>query len=117
MRFGWRGALGIVLSLALLWWAFHDVEWSHVALALRQANVGLLVLSAVAATGIFPLRARRWRTILDPVEPGIPFSKLWRATAIGMMANNVLPARAGELARAYALSRETPRVPFSAAFA
>src|SRR5262249_47419338 len=46
-----------------------------------------------------------------------PFSKLWRATAIGMMANNVLPARAGELARAYALSRETARVPFSAAFA
>jgi uncharacterized protein (TIRG00374 family) len=33
------------------------------------------------------------------------------------MANNVAPARAGEFARAYALSRETPRIPFSSAFA
>jgi uncharacterized protein (TIRG00374 family) len=31
--------------------------------------------------------------------------------------NNVVPARAGEVARAYALTREVPSVPFSAAFA
>jgi uncharacterized protein (TIRG00374 family) len=117
MRFGWRGAIGILLSVALLWWAFHDIDWRQVAAEIRQANVGLLLLSAVAATCIFPLRARRWRTILDPVEPNIPFGKLWRSTAIGMMVSNVVPARAGELARAYALSREVPRVPFSTAFA
>ena len=29
-----------------------------------------------------------------------------------MMVNNVIPARAGELARAYALSREQPSVAF-----
>ena len=34
-----------------------------------------------------------------------------------MMINNVVPARAGEFARAYALSRSTPAVPFPAAFA
>jgi uncharacterized protein (TIRG00374 family) len=117
MRIGWRGAIGIVLSVALLYWAFHGIDWRQVASELRRANVGLLLLSAVAATGIFPLRARRWRTILDPVEPNIPFGKLWRSTAIGMMVSNVVPARAGELARAYALSREVPRVPFSTAFA
>jgi uncharacterized protein (TIRG00374 family) len=117
MRFGWRGAIGILLSVALLYWAFHGIDWRQVASELRRANVGLLVLSAVAATGIFPLRARRWRTILDPVEPNIPFGKLWRSTAIGMMVSNVIPARAGEPARAYALSREVPRVPFSTAFA
>ena len=117
MRFGWRGALGMVLSLVLLWFAFHDIEWVKVGLAIRHANLGLLLLSAIAATGIFPLRARRWRTILDPVEPNLAFGPLWRATAIGMMVSNVVPARAGELARAYALSREVGRVPFSTAFA
>ncbi|HET9010596.1 MAG TPA: lysylphosphatidylglycerol synthase transmembrane domain-containing protein, partial [Gemmatimonadaceae bacterium] len=71
----------------------------------------------VAATCIFPLRALRWRPILDPIAPGLPFSRLWSATAIGMMINNVVPARAGEFARAYALSRSTPQVPFPAAFA
>jgi uncharacterized protein (TIRG00374 family) len=117
MRFGWRGAIGILLSVALLVFAFHGIEWSRFALAIRHANIGLLLLSAVAATGIFPLRARRWRTILDPVEPNLPFGPLWRSTAIGMMVSNVVPARAGELARAYALSREVEPVPFSTAFA
>jgi uncharacterized protein (TIRG00374 family) len=117
MRFGWRGALGMLLSVALLWYAFHDIAWAEVAVEIRRANLGLLLLSAVAATGIFPLRARRWRTILDPVEPNLPFGPLWRSTAIGMMVSNIVPARAGELARAYALSREVKRVPFSTAFA
>lgn len=117
MRFGWRGALGILLSVALLWYAFHDIAWAEVAVEIRRANLWLLLLSAVAATGIFPLRARRWRTILDPVQAKLPFGPLWRATAIGMMVSNIVPARAGELARAYALSREVHRVPFSTAFA
>jgi uncharacterized protein (TIRG00374 family) len=33
---------------------------------------------------------------------------LWHATAIGFMANNLLPARAGEVARAYVAQRQLP---------
>lgn len=117
MKFGWRGALGILLSAAFLYFAFRGIELHRVVENVRRANVALLVLSAAAATFIFPLRARRWRPILEPIEPDIPFSRLWSATAIGMMINNVVPARAGEFARAYALSRSTPTVPFPAAFA
>ena len=54
---------------------------------------------------------------MDPVAPNLPFGPLWRSTAIGMMGNNVLPARADEVARAFALSREVPAVNFSVAFA
>jgi len=111
MKFGWRGALGLVLSAAFLYFAFRGIELHRVVENIRQANVPLLVFSAVAATLIFPLRARRWKPILEPIEPDIPFSRLWSATAIGMMINNVVPARAGEFARAYALSRSTPSVP------
>jgi uncharacterized protein (TIRG00374 family) len=117
MRFGWRGAFGILLSAAFLYFAFRGIAFAEVAAHVRRANIGLLLLSAVAATCIFPLRALRWRPILDPVAPNLPFSRLWSATAIGMMINNVVPARAGEFARAYALSRSTPAVPFPAAFA
>jgi uncharacterized protein (TIRG00374 family) len=59
---------------------------------------------------MFPLRARRWRTILEPVAGSLPFGPLWRSTAIGMMVNNVFPMRAGELARAFALTREVPGI-------
>jgi uncharacterized protein (TIRG00374 family) len=117
MRFGWRGALGIALSAAALWWTLRGIDFGAVVEHIRRANPVLLLLSTAAATGIFPLRARRWRPILHAVAPDLPLAPLWRATAIGMMVSNVVPARAGELARAYALARETRRVPFTAAFA
>ena len=83
---------------------------------LSHANWTLLFASTVCATLIFPLRAIRWRPILDPVAPKLALGPLWRSTAIGMMVNNVLPARAGEIARAYALTRETG-VPFATTLA
>ncbi|HET9454945.1 MAG TPA: lysylphosphatidylglycerol synthase transmembrane domain-containing protein [Gemmatimonadaceae bacterium] len=116
MKFPWRGAIGLALTVGLLWWVFRDVPWHEVMDVLRGANVPLAVLSVIVATMIFPLRARRWRPILHAVEPNLPFGPLWRATAMGFMANSVLPSRMGELVRAYALTRETP-VTFSAAFA
>jgi uncharacterized protein (TIRG00374 family) len=117
MRFGWRGALGILLSALFLYFAFRGIELDTFLAHIRGANVGLMALAALLATGTFPLRALRWQPILDPIAPKLPFGKLWSATAIGMMINNVVPARAGEFARAFALSRSTPEVPFPAAFA
>jgi uncharacterized protein (TIRG00374 family) len=117
MRLDWKSALGIALSVFLLWWTLHDQPLGAVWAAVRASDWALWLASTVAATLIFPLRARRWRTILEPVAAGLPYGPLWRATAIGMMVNNIAPARAGELARAYALTREVPRVSLPAAFA
>jgi uncharacterized protein (TIRG00374 family) len=117
MRIGWRGALGLLLSAGFLVWTLRGVSLAEVSRSLADASLPLLIATALVATLIFPLRALRWRVILDPVAPRLPFGPLWRSTAIGMMVNNVVPARAGELARAYALTRERPEVPFSTAFA
>ncbi|HEY8794946.1 MAG TPA: lysylphosphatidylglycerol synthase transmembrane domain-containing protein, partial [Gemmatimonadaceae bacterium] len=117
MRKQWRSLLGAAFGVGFLAWALHGIAFDEVWLHIRHANPWYLLGASVAGTLIFPLRAPRWRTILSPVAEGLPFRILWRAIAIGMMGNNVLPARAGELARAFALSRETKRVPFSAAFA
>jgi uncharacterized protein (TIRG00374 family) len=117
MKLGWRGVLGFALSALLLWWTLRGVSVAEVREQLRTANIALLALSAAVATCIFPLRAIRWRVILEPVAPGLPFGPLWRSTAIGMMVNNVVPARAGELVRVFALTRETDRVGFVAGFA
>jgi glycosyltransferase 2 family protein len=117
MKIPWRGAIGLALTVGFLWWAFKDVEWAAFWRDVRGADPLLVVVSVAVGTAIFPLRALRWRFILDPIEPNLPFGKLWRATAIGVMSNNVFPTgRMGELLRPLALSRET-NVPFSAAFA
>jgi hypothetical protein len=112
LKLSWRGIIGIALSAVLLWWTLRDVSLAVVWQELRRSNGWLFLLATFMSTIIFPLRARRWQTILEPVAPGQPFSALWKATAVGMMANNVLPARAGEIARAYALTHQT-KVPLS----
>ncbi|HEX9083815.1 MAG TPA: lysylphosphatidylglycerol synthase transmembrane domain-containing protein, partial [Gemmatimonadaceae bacterium] len=116
MRPGWRAALGAVLSAALIYWTLHGISPAEVAHTLSEADPLLFAAAMFCATAIFALRARRWQTILEPVAGKLPFGPLWRATAVGMMVNNVVPARAGEIARAYALTRETP-VPFATSLA
>ena len=117
MRMSWRSAIGIAISVAFLYWTLRDIDPGELWRVLRHSHVGWWALAVLCATSIFPLRAIRWRLILNPVAPGIPLGMLWRSVAIGMMVNNVYPARAGEPARAFALTRETPRVGFAAAFA
>jgi uncharacterized protein (TIRG00374 family) len=117
LKADWKGLLGLVISAALLWWALHDIQFGDVWSTLRRSNIPLFLLSAATATAVVPLRALRWRPILDPVAPNLPFGPLWRATAVGVMINNVVPARVGEFTRAYALTRETPRVSLAAAIA
>lgn len=117
MKFGWRGILGVVVSVALLWWTLRGESFGDIWHVLRTSNAGMFVLAAGIATLMFPLRAWRWRYILEPTAGRIPYGPLWRATAIGFMVNNVSPARAGELARAYVLSRETGRISFTASLA
>jgi uncharacterized protein (TIRG00374 family) len=63
------------------------------------------------------VRTIRWQLILRDLDGHrLPWTPLWHATTIGYMANNLLPARAGEFARAYVASRQLP-VRFSTALA
>lgn len=113
---GWPGAIGIGLSVLLLWWALRDVHLAEVAGHLRSVRLVPFVAMVVVATLVFPLRTVRWRYLLRLDGEAIPFVPLWHATAIGFMANNLLPARTGEVARAYAARRLTA-VKFSTAAA
>ena len=52
------------------------------------------------------MRLVRWRLLLRAPDGGpLPATPLWHAVAIGFMANNMLPFRAGELVRLLAASR------------
>jgi uncharacterized protein (TIRG00374 family) len=102
--------------VVLIYWTLRGISPGEVAHRLAQADMLLFAAATFCATAIFALRAGRWQAILEPVAPKIPFGPLWRATAVGMMVNNVVPARAGEIARAYALTKEAP-VPFATSLA
>jgi len=56
------------------------------------------------------LRSVRWRHLTDPIQP-IEIRPLFRATAVGFMANNIFPLRVGEFIRPWYLSREVGAPP------
>ena len=113
----WTGVAGLVVSGVLLWWTLHDVDLGEVVAHARRARLGWLAVTVVLATLTFPIRALRWRLILRDVDGHrLPLAPLWRAVAVGFMANNLLPARAGEVARAYMANRLLP-VRFTTALA
>ncbi len=105
-----KGWLGFGVGALLLWWVLKDVPFASVLTVLRASNLWLFAACVCVATCIFPLRARRWQSILEPSVGVLPFGALWRSTAIGMMVSNVFPLKVGELARPLALAREVPRV-------
>lgn len=111
-----KTAIGVALSLALLGWALRDVSPSHVMEEIRGADPLLFLLAILVALGGFVFRAVRWGILLLPVAGAVPFRVRWAATIVGFAANNLLPARVGEFARAFSLSRLT-RVPVVASIA
>lgn len=111
----WKTWVGVAISVIAIFYAARGVEWREVGEALAEARWGLLGLVFLAAPVVnVGMRAARWRILLLPVGR-IPFAPLVGATAIGLMANNVLPARVGEFVRAYALGRREG-VPTGTAF-
>ena len=106
---------GIVITVLMLWWALAGVAFADVWANIRTGNPWLLLASVSVATFGFFLRALRWKILLAPVKPDTKLRSRFAGVSIGFMANNILPARVGEFARAYAFSRLEP-VTASAAF-
>jgi hypothetical protein len=111
----WKALVGIGVSGILLYFAFRGVDFGEVVHEISQADPWLLLAATAAATFVFWIRAWRWKSILDPVRRGTTFRSRFAAVNIGFMANNLLPARVGEFARAFAISRLEP-VPIVAGF-
>lgn len=105
----WGKALfGLIVTVLLLWWALADVAFAEVWSNIRRGNFWLLGASVFVATFGFFIRALRWRVLLIPVKADTALRSRFASVSIGFMANNVLPARVGEFARAYAFSRMEP---------
>lgn len=100
----WKAVLGILVSVGLLYLTFRGEDLGEIAREIGRADPLLLLAAVAVATLQFAIRAWRWKPILDPVQR-TSFHARFAATSIGFMANNLLPARIGEFARAVSLAR------------
>jgi glycosyltransferase 2 family protein len=111
--FNARTLLSFALGFAILAFLFTRVQIDVGAILdwVRQANPALLVLAFLAFYATFPVRALRWRRLLNNVELttheegghriGVPV--LSEIIFLGWFANCIVPAKLGDAYRAYLL--------------
>ncbi len=96
-----RWTLGIVLGLFFLYLALRDVPLGEVRDALVQASPAWIALALAGVAFNNFAKVWRWQVLLAERSIHVPFSLGLRATLIGQMLNYGLPARTGDLSRAY----------------
>ncbi len=111
--------LGLILSLFIsiifLLLALKKVDAKEIGEILLNANLLYFFLAILITLIAFLLRAIRWRILLNPLK-NLPLSMVFNATMIGFMCNYTLPARVGEIIRAYLIGTRG-NISKSAAFA
>ena len=111
----WQFWVGVLISAVLLWWAVGKLKLDEVWTALQTANYGWLIPGVAIYFVAVWARTWRWHYLLKPLK-AIPTRKMFPIVAIAYMGNNIYPARAGEVLRAYVLRRKEG-VPVSASLA
>jgi uncharacterized protein (TIRG00374 family) len=111
----WTIVIGIAVSAVFLYFAVRGARVDRMIHALQGANYWYMIPCVVGTLLAFWIRALRWKVLLQPLRR-IPQGIVFSATMIGFLANNVLPARLGELVRAHVVGRRA-QVSRSAALA
>ena len=104
---------GLALSALLVWLSIRGIEFRGVIDGFRTIRCGY-VLPALAAMFLMQLlRSIRWGLILRPIGKVDQLS-LFSVTSVGFLAIIAIPARLGELARPYLITKKSP-IPMSSA--
>ena len=97
--------IGVVFSIACLAFFLSQVNFSEMGRELSKANyIFLLPAILIYLLGVF-FRALRWKYLLKPLG-NFPVFRLFSLILIGMLVNNIVPARLGIVARAIILGEK-----------
>jgi glycosyltransferase 2 family protein len=100
----WLFWIGVLISVVLLYFSLRGLKLDEVWRDLQVANLWWLVPGIATYFIAVAVRTWRWSFLLRP-NKHVSFGMLYQTVVIGYMGNNVYPARAGELVRAYVLRR------------
>lgn len=95
-----RYLVGVAISIFFLYLTVSRVDLEEVARALSAVAPAGLVLAVLLVMLEVSIRALRWQRLLLPILP-VPYDGAFRQLCVGYFANSVLPARLGDVARAF----------------
>ena len=104
--------LSFCVATLCLYFAFNQVNIEDIYRAISNANKAYIFAAFNATFITFILRSLRWKILLDSPKD-IDLQKYISTTHIGYFLNNILPFRAGDIARAKLLSNNSNNIKFS----
>ena len=105
--------LPVGFTLFFLYLALKGIRLEEFRDSIQKTSWSLVAVASVMALMSIYLRAWRWQILLVPVK-SISYQRVLSKTMIGFMANNILPAHAGDLVRGVMLGRQEA-IPVTAA--
>jgi glycosyltransferase 2 family protein len=97
-----RGGIGVAVSVVAITILLDAVDLGRTLEVLGRASPAW-ILVMLATTGLdVATRGLRWQQLLAPIAR-LPYRRVLGYTLIGYLANNILPARLGELVRSHVL--------------
>ena len=97
-----RALIGAAISIAALVLVLSTVDLARVGDLLRLADLRWIALAAVLSTLDLAFRGLRWQRLLRPIA-AVRYLPMFGYLLVGYAANNILPARLGELVRSHYL--------------
>src|SRR5581483_1514848 len=95
-----RTWIGFAFIGVTFYFLFRNIDWNKMLEAFSQFQLVWLIPALFIYLLGYIIRGFRWVVLLSPVKK-CTFKSLFPTLIIGFMANNVLPARAGEFIRAH----------------
>ena len=97
-----RWLVGIVVSVVFVWLAFRSINAGQVWNTILAADQRYLIPTTLFTTLSFLLRGLRWRLCFAR-EDEVGYADTAAAYGAGVVSSQVIPARLGDLVRAYVL--------------
>ncbi len=98
--------IGILISAVAVYLSLERVDFRELWNSFRSANYYFLIPAGLVQFGIFFLKAAGWRYLLMPAKKEVRLQSTVSVLIIGLMVNNLFPAKMGELARAYLMGEK-----------
>jgi uncharacterized protein (TIRG00374 family) len=95
-----RAVVGIAISVVAVALVVRSVNVGATIDVLREADPGWVAFGALLSTADLAFRGVRWQRLIAPIAR-VPFPRMFGYLLIGYAANNILPARLGELVRSH----------------
>lgn len=91
--------IGLAISAVCLYFAFQGIDFGKLMAALIGMNYAWLVLAVCLWCVSYTGRVFRWRLLFFPQK--MRLGKIFSALSVGYFLSNILPARLGDIVRAY----------------